>query len=32
MLREPQTDKLECHAEALEAFRILAEVLANYFR
>lgn len=32
MLREPQTDKSECHVEALEAFRIIAEVLENYFR
>lgn len=32
MLREPQTDKSECLAEALEAFRITAEVFENYFR
>ena len=32
MLREPQHDILICQSEALEAFRITAEVLENYFR
>lgn len=32
MLREPQYNILICQSEALEAFKILSEVLENYFR